>query len=431
MNASTNDEVRVGRRDFFLAALAASGFALGDGAPVIAEAATTAAPDDLSTARAAAVKGIEAWTSSLAVQAATYAAPMVAMYLLRDSTCMKPGAKARPNEIWRIENIATPEIAQQSGYVTPNVNVVYGFGFMDLGAEPVILSAPDLRGRYYMIEICDMWTNAFAYPAGGAAGYLGGTFALVGPGWQGELPPGVTRIDCPTRWIELQPRVFVRDQADLGAAEAVLGAINVTGLAAFRGGAPRAPAAYAYEAPRIAPGVASSQMLFDDPSQFWSIFSATMNENPPPRSEIDLVLPSLKYLGIELGRPWRPESVNPLVLSVMKQVAARITPLISANMPLIGRLANGWLLLPANVGRAGADYLSRAGVAIFGLTANVPEQAIYYSGTLDAGGAPLTGEKRYAITFTEPMSYLKSVAPGFWSLTMYDAATKLTAPNPI
>ncbi len=55
-----------------------------------------------------------------------------------------------------------------------------------------------------MIEIVDMWTNAFAYPAGGASGYKDGKFALVGPSWKGELPAGVRRIDAPIRWIELQ-----------------------------------------------------------------------------------------------------------------------------------------------------------------------------------------------------------------------------------
>jgi len=98
---------------------------------------------------------MELWAGSLAVQAATYAAPLVAMYLLRDATCFERGVKAKPSSIWRTENIATPEIAQESGYVTPNVNVVYGFGFMDLGPDPVILSAPDSGGRYYMIEVCD------------------------------------------------------------------------------------------------------------------------------------------------------------------------------------------------------------------------------------------------------------------------------------
>lgn len=75
-----------------------------------------------------------------------------------------------------------------------------------------------------------------AYPAGEASGYKGGTFALVGPGWQGDLPANAKRIDCPTRWIELQPRIFVKDQADLAAAEEVLRAITVKGLSEYRGG---------------------------------------------------------------------------------------------------------------------------------------------------------------------------------------------------
>jgi hypothetical protein len=117
------------------------------------DAPPQAAPVDARQAPAS-----ESWISGLALQAATYAVPIVAMYNLRDSTSVGPRAKVPPNEIWRIENIASPVIAEQAGYVTPNVNVIYGFGFMDLGQQPIILSAPDSQGRYYMVEICDMWT---------------------------------------------------------------------------------------------------------------------------------------------------------------------------------------------------------------------------------------------------------------------------------
>jgi len=55
--------------------------------------------------------------------------------------------------------------------VTPNVNTVYGFGFLDLSQEPIVITAPDSGGRYYMIELIDMWNNAFAYPAGNKVGY--------------------------------------------------------------------------------------------------------------------------------------------------------------------------------------------------------------------------------------------------------------------
>ncbi|MGO8738428.1 DUF1254 domain-containing protein [Rhodoblastus sp.] len=376
-------------------------------------------------------KAIEEWTRTLAVQAATYAAPLVAMYNLRDTVAVGAKPKALPGKLWRLEDIATPKLAAESGYVSPNVDVVYGFGFVDLGQEPTILTAPDSEGRYYMIEIVDMYTNAFAYPAGGASGYKGGKFALVGPGWKGELPAGVTRIDAPTRWIELQPRVNVKGEADLPAARKVLAAITLQSLSEYKGGAAPAQPAYHYESPKMTPGVATSHMQFDDPLQFWSLFSAALNENPPPASEIATVLPSFKYLGIELGKQWKPENVPPAILAQMKVAAASIGDLALGTMPLAGTLKNGWVIPPYNTGDAGTDYLSRLDVAVFGLTANAANQAIYYSGVLDGNNQPMTGAKRYTMTLKPPMDYAKPVAPGFWSVTMYDRVTSYTAPNPI
>lgn len=102
------------------------------------------------------------WTQALAIQAATWGAPLVTMYALRYHDALGPLAKAAPNTIWRMENISTPELSKEAGYVTPNVNTIYGFGFMDLRQEPIILEVPDSNNRYYMVEIVDMWTNAFA-----------------------------------------------------------------------------------------------------------------------------------------------------------------------------------------------------------------------------------------------------------------------------
>src|SRR5262245_56193355 len=75
------------------------------------------------------LKAIEAWTGTLAIQAVTYGAPLVAMYNLRSTVAVGPKPKAPPNEIWRMEDISTPKLAAESGYVSPNLDVVYGFGF--------------------------------------------------------------------------------------------------------------------------------------------------------------------------------------------------------------------------------------------------------------------------------------------------------------
>jgi DNA sulfur modification protein DndE len=323
-------------------------------------------------------------------------------------------------------------------------SVLFSAGLIGLAASPAaaealdgqvlagdILTAPDSGDRYYMIEIVDMYTNAFAYPAGGASGYKGGKFALVGPGWKGELPEGVTRIDAPTRWIELQPRVNVKGEADLPGARKVLAAITLQPLSEYKGGAAPAQPAYHYESPELTPGVATSHMQFDDPLQFWSLFSAALNENPPPASEIAAVLPSFKYLGIELGKQWKPEDVPPAILALMKLAAAHIGDLALGAMPLAGTLKEGWVIPPYNTGSPGTDYLSRLSVAVFGLTANSTNQAIYYSGVLDGDNKPMTGAKNYTMTLKPPMDYAKPVAPGFWSVTMYDRVTNYTAPNPI
>ena len=406
--------------------------ALAAAALPLSPAGADAAPAAIS-ARASPqqVKAMQTLIHSLALQAAMYAVPIVAMYNLRNTISFGPHAKAPPNEIWRIENIATPKIAEEAGYVTPNVNVIYGFGFIDLGEQPFILSAPDSHGRYYMIEIVDMWSNAFAYVGGLATGYKGGSYALVGPGWHGVLPAGVKRIDCPTRWVEIQPRVHLAGEADLPAAQQVLHAISVQGLAQFEGRAAPPPIAYRYAVPRVNPKVASSQMQFTDPLQFWEIFSAAMNENPPPQNEIASVLPVYRYLGIEIGKQWKRESVDPLILAQMKLAAEEIGPLMNQSLPIGGGLAEGWIIPPPNLGMPGADYLARAIVAVFGLTSNTPTEAIYYSGMLDVNSQPLTGAKRYTMTLKEPMLYAKRVPPGFWSMTMYDAVTFYTAPNPI
>jgi DNA sulfur modification protein DndE len=270
-----------------------------------------------------------------------------------------------------------------------------------------------------------MWTNAFAYAAGAANGYRGGTYALVGPGWSGTLPPGVRRIDAPTRWVLIQPRVHVRGQADLAAARALLDGITTQSLAEFLGKpAPPGPV-YDDPAPLYLDKSASASALdFLNPSQFWEILSRAMNENPPPEDQIAALLPMFKPLGLELGKQWDASQVNPLVLAAMDRAAAAIGPLL-ATLPA-GHVANGWIVPPPSIGNFGTDYQTRAVVGRIGLTADTPREAFYICAVSDNAGRPLSGANRYAMTLHENPPF---APPGFWSLTMYDAASNYTVPN--
>jgi DNA sulfur modification protein DndE len=404
------------------------GFAAG---AVLAAAAgpTFAQAAEAPKFTAAQATALEGWSYSLALQAATYADPIVIMYLLRYNDSVGPKPKAAPNSLWRMENITTPQLAEEEGYVLPNTSTVYGFGFLDLRQEPVILTLPDSDGRYYMVETVDMWTNAFAYPVGAAAGYKGGTFAMVGPGWQGTLPDGVKRIDCPTPWVLIQPRVevYLNGKIDLAGAKAILGGIKSVGLAEFtRQPAPPTPK-IDYPAPeRINLALPVSTLDFRDPLQFWDIFSAAMNENPPPEAQVKALLPMFQPLGIELGKTWDRSKVDPLVLRAMAR-AAQAIPSMMADQP-VGRLSNHWFIPPPTIGDPQTDYRIRAIVATVGLTANTPKEAIYFDATQDMDGRILTGARRYTITFRETPPFN---APGFWSLAMYGLKNSYPVANPV
>ncbi len=369
------------------------------------------------------------WTYSLALQAATWGAPLVTMYALRYSDSLSPNAKGSPNTIWHMENIVTPELSKQAHYVTPNVNVIYGFGFMDLHQEPIIVEVPDSHNRYYMVQVVDMWTNAFAYLGGKASDFKKGKYALVGPGWEGDLPPEVKRVDCPTPWVLLQPRVhiYVDGKLDLEGAKTILNAITTTGIAKYTGKPSPETPQYNYPAPHPSnPDLSVSTLSFKDPLEFWELLVEAMNENPPPDDQISALLPMFKPLGIELGKPWDRTKVPKLVALVMEHTAEKIGNVLS-HLPL-DTTYQGASFPPMTIGNPKTDYRTRAVVARIGLTANIPEEAVYWIYLHDKDKDLLTGKKKYIMNFKEGIPYYE---PGFWSITMYDAKTNYTINNPI
>ena len=70
------------------------------------------------------------------------------------------------------------------------------------------------------------------------------------------------------------------------------------------------------------------------------------------------------------------------------------------------------------LGDYGTDYALRAGVALIGLGANRPEDALYPSTDIDSQGRPLTGDHVYQIRFAPGQT---PPARAFWSVTAYDA----------
>ena len=90
------------------------------------------------------------------------------------------------NRFANIRNFRPPTCAW---WCRPNFDTLYSSGWLDLTKEPMIVSAPDTDGRYYLLPMLDMWTDVFASPGWRTTGTGAGDFLVTPPGWTGERFP--------------------------------------------------------------------------------------------------------------------------------------------------------------------------------------------------------------------------------------------------
>jgi hypothetical protein len=85
--------------------------------------------------------------------------------------------------------------------VRPNADTYYRTGFLDVGAEPVVLTVPNTNDRYYLLPMLDAFGNVFASPGKRTAGTQADTFLITGPKWTGNIPSGMKQIKSPGQGI--------------------------------------------------------------------------------------------------------------------------------------------------------------------------------------------------------------------------------------
>ena len=78
---------------------------------------------------------------------------------------------------------------------SPSTDSLYSFAWLDLREEPVILSHPDMGERYFTFQLAGFTSDNFGYVGQRTTGAAAGDFAIVGPGWRGDLPPGKRAVD--------------------------------------------------------------------------------------------------------------------------------------------------------------------------------------------------------------------------------------------
>ena len=155
------------------------------------------------------------------VEAVVYGLPLVIMDLTRAKTTnvAAPGGFYAPvNQFVHVR--AFPD-ASFKDVVRANVDTLYSSAWLDLSKEPIVLSVPDTRGRFYLMPMIDAWTNIFASPGKRTTGTKAGHFAVTGPGWSGTLPKGVQELKSPTNMVWIIGRTQTNGPKDYPAVHAI------------------------------------------------------------------------------------------------------------------------------------------------------------------------------------------------------------------
>jgi hypothetical protein len=367
----------------------------------------------------------ESEITAIATEAYVYLYPLVLMDVTRrvmTNAEPKPGSQSGPMNMFHHLRAFPP--ADFRDVVRPNFDTLYSIAWLDLGDGPMIVSVPDTEGRYYLLQMLDMWTDTFAVPGKRTSGTAAADFGLVAPGWPGRLPSGVERIDAPTTYVWIVGRTQANGPKDYDAVHNLQDGFRITPLS--RWGKPPKPVKFQIDSTVDMKTPPMKQVEAMPGSDFFEYAAELMKLHPPHITDWSIAA-RLKRIGIEPGESFEFNEAGPAVQRVLQQVPAAGLDWMNNALPTNGRNVNGWQIMTESVGVYGNDYLKRAMTAMAGLGANQPEDAIYPFTSADAGGKPLDGSAEYLLHFGK-----LELPPvdAFWSVTLYDV-DGFPVPNPI
>ena len=150
---------------------------------------------------------------TIAQEAFVYGYPTVDMYNILykyAGDTSSPEYKAPLNTIYNTRHVMTPE---DTAIVAPNQDTPYSYAWLDLRAEPIVVSVPPFEAnRYVSLMLNDLYTYIIGYVTPRTNGNAGGDFLVAGPDWTGAVPrrcqAGLSGADA--NCIGLLPHAVVR-----------------------------------------------------------------------------------------------------------------------------------------------------------------------------------------------------------------------------
>ena len=295
--------------------------------------------------------------------------------------------------------------------ITPNADTPYSWGMLDLRGGPLVLTVPEVKDRYYVMQFEDLLGQNEYFVGSRATGTAAGSYLLVGPSWKGDLPAGFAdTLHFETEIVFLIGRTQLFSPEDKSALAKVMVQYRLEPLAVYNSG----------EAPEL-PAV--DWPVWDDEASRDERFVGFVNHllefcGPVHPSDVDL-FDRFAKAGIGPGEDFDPDALGDDQRAALAGGAASGQAKIKKAAGEQGELVNGWMMMDPFGNREffNGDYLKRAAVAMIGWGGNDKVEATYPMARKGPDGKPLDGNGKYQLTFQLPIP-----VNAFWSLTMYDTA---------
>jgi hypothetical protein len=324
----------------------------------------------------------------------------------------------------QIKNEARVYTYKDTAVITPNSDTPYSLLWLDLRAEPIVLSVPAVeKSRYYSVMLCDGNTFNYGYIGSRATGSDAGDYLVVGPDWKGTTPPGIKKVfQSSTQFSAAAYRTQLFNAADMPNVEKVQAGYKVQPLSAYLKQQPATVAVAAIDFPKV-----DKEMV---KKNFFEYLDFALQFAPAGPEEKE-IRAKLARIGVGPGKSFDFKDL-PLTHKIeiglgMKDGEEKVEKYLASGQKDV----NGWKIGSLFGDRQfySGDWLKRAAAAKGGIYGNDAAEAVYPLARTLADGEVLDGSKHeYTLTF--PAGQFPPVN-AFWSVTMYDGKTQLLIENPI
>jgi len=382
----------------------------------VAQAAKQEAPKGVPAPGLAEVKAI-------AEDGFIYGLPIVMNYAVMNEYAVDKNSGQFKAPFNQIHNEARVFTYEDTAIITPNSDTPYSILWMDLRAEPMVLSVPAVdKKRYYSVMLNDGNTFNYGYIGSRATGSDAGDYLIGGPSWKGDAPAGIKKVFRSTTDFSLAAyRTQLIDSKDMPNVEKVQAGYKVQPLSAYLK-QPPPPAAPAIDFPKIDKELVKTNFFeyLDFALQF-----------APAGPEEESIRAKLASIGIGPGKKFNFKDLSAehkaAIVLAMKEGDTKVEKYLLAGQKNI----NGWKVGSLFGDREfyKGDWLKRAAAAKGGIYGNDAVEAMYPLTKTLANGDTLDGSKhKYTLTFAKDQF---PPINAFWSVTMYDGKTQLLIKNPI